>query len=139
MSQQSSSRRHFLKTLGGGGIALAAIPALAGLFASVAQAERRRGGGGTAAGGAANELSWPLVNPNDGAARGVNYAETHDKVTKADLKVDRQGVKFADQKCGNCGLYKAVGKKDGKDVGACTIFPQKLVVAGGWCTSWNKK
>lgn len=42
----------------------------------------------------------------------------------------------AEQKCSNCQLYQG---QDGDQVGACAIFPGKLVAADGWCKSWVVK
>lgn len=137
MSESSPlNRREFLKQLTVGAAMTAAIPTVLSALSSTAFAERRRGGG-AAAGGAA-ELSWPTAKPGQGAAAAVNYVEDQ-KMAKADLKIDRQGIKFADQHCKNCGFYKEVGDKAGKKVGTCTIFAKQLVTADGWCASWNKK
>lgn len=136
MENRPFSRRGFLATLSSF-VGLAAVFGFSGL----AKAEERRRGGGEApkASGGAKELEWPLVVPGKDTAVAVSYETDKKKVTKAELKVDRQGVKFADQHCGVCGFYKEVGTKDGKKVGTCTIFPNKLVENPAWCASWNKK
>jgi hypothetical protein len=41
----------------------------------------------------------------------------------------------ADQSCLNCQLYTARSEERGK----CAVFPQGVVAAGGWCTSWSPK
>ena len=41
----------------------------------------------------------------------------------------------AGQSCRNCQLYS--GAADAKS-GPCTLFPGKLVCAGGWCKAWVK-
>lgn len=97
--------------------------------------ERRRGGGASPSGGA--EL--PLVSPKDSNAMAVNYVEKHSDLKKAEMKTERQGVKFEAQFCSNCSFYKAAGKKNGKDAGPCQIFPGKWVLGEAWCGSWNKK
>lgn len=109
-------------------VVLSAMPSLA--FAD----ERRRGGGDDAA------AKGPvLVVPGEGAAKAMNYVDDKSKLTDAKLKADRQGVKWADQKCSGCSFYAAAGKKDGKEVGACSVLAKNLVVANGWCTTWAKK
>ncbi|MBX2986324.1 MAG: high-potential iron-sulfur protein [Bdellovibrionaceae bacterium] len=139
MSDSSCNRRRFLAQAGQYSALLIAGPLFLRFFSSEASAqERRRGGGGSAAGGPA-ELAWPFVVPGKDAAAAVNYVEDKSKMTKKELMTDRQGVKYADQHCHNCGFYKKVGTKDGKEAGTCTIFAQKLVVGAGWCGSWNKK
>lgn len=128
-----SNRREFLA----GAVQVAGLAALASVVPSLAQADRRRGGGDAAAGGA-KELSFPMVEPGKGAAAAVNY-EVDKKKVKKDLQTDRQGLKFADQHCSNCGFYKKVGTKNGKEVGTCQIFAGSLVEGPAWCASWNKK
>ncbi len=76
-----------------------------------------------------------LVEPGKGMAANVNYQHEHKDVKNAALKVDKQGVKWADQNCANCVLYT----KDGSGTGKCTLFPGQLVKDTGWCTSWSKK
>lgn len=134
MSIDHSRRGFFVKLASLAGVA-AVAPGLFGLLSQASAQERRRGG--PAAG--KSEADLPLVNPKDGPAAAVNYTEDHKTVTKPELKADRQGVKFEQQHCANCGFYKNVGKKDGKDVGTCTIFPGKVVHGTAWCGSWNKK
>ena len=41
----------------------------------------------------------------------------------------------AGQSCKNCQLYS--GAADARS-GPCTLFPGKLVCAGGWCKAWVK-
>ncbi len=128
----STQRRQFLKNSIG---VLGAIT-LVGLSAHAEEERRRKKPeGGQAAGG-----GDPLVDPaTDPMAKSTNYVAKRDDLKKAELKTDRQGVKFADQGCKGCMLFSAPSKKDGKEVGKCTLFAGKLVEAGGWCSSWSKK
>lgn len=100
--------------------------------------ERRRGGGGgekkTAGGSALEELS-----PSKDAAKAVNYSLKHSNVKKPELKVERQGVAFDKQFCDGCSFYKKHSNKGAKELGTCQIFPNQLVEAKAWCSSWNKK
>jgi hypothetical protein len=75
-----------------------------------------------------------FVVPGQGMAASVNYSEDKKKVKK-DLQTDRQGVKFANQKCSVCALYTKVDEKAGK----CALFPNEYVKANAWCASWSKK
>lgn len=124
-----ATRRHFFKQLlfGAGAVALTTS------IGSQALAQGRRRG--NEAGGA--EL--PLVEPGKGQALSVKYVHNITDIKEAALKVDRQGVKFVDQKCSNCMLYAKHGDKDGKEVGKCTIFANQVVRADGWCMTWSKK
>lgn len=98
-------------------------------------AEKRAARPGAAAAG-----GEPWVDAaTDGMAKSVNYVSKKSDVTKADLKIEKQGVKFEQQNCANCMLYTANGKKDGVEAGRCTLFPGKAVKAEAWCTSWAKK
>lgn len=82
----------------------------------------------------------PYVDPaTDPMAKSVNFAVKHSDLKKADLKVEKQGVKFENQHCDGCMLYTSVGKKDGKESGKCSLFAGKLVHGESWCTSWAKK
>lgn len=136
-------RREFLKNAFQVVGLAAAAPVVMKAFSSTAFAEERRRGGATPAatpaGGATGDLALPLVKVGEGMAAGVNYVEDTAQVKKAELKIERSGVKFADQHCANCGFYSKVGTKDGKEVGKCTIFSGQLVHAKAWCSTWNKK
>lgn len=95
----------------------------------------RPAAGAPAAGGAE-----PFVDPaTDPMAKSVNFATKKSDVTKAELKVEKQGVKFEQQQCSNCMLYSAAGKKDGVEAGKCTLFAGKVVRGDSWCGSWAKK
>lgn len=120
------NRRGFFATAGKViGLAVISPVAIKSLMTSEAKAEQKRParGGGAAAGG-----SVPLVDPNDSVAKAVKYAADHTKVAEAKGNL-----------CGNCGFYKKIGVEGGKEVGTCTIFAGKHVLANAWCASWNKK
>lgn len=132
MSEIMNSRRQFIKVAAVGGASLMVLN-------SVAQAEEKRRAAKPAEGGDKKE-SLSFVKPGEGMAASVNYQEDPEKMIKdAALKVDRQGVKFANQKCSGCMLYTSEGKKDGVEAGKCTLFANKLVKGNGWCASWSKK
>lgn len=120
------NRRHFF-------ISVAGVLSF-GLINSVVNAEERRRAR-PAAGGDAKAGALPMVDPKDPQAQVMNYVEKHADLKKAELKVDRQGVKFDAQHCANCSFYKSTDAK----TGACTLFPNKLVKADAWCSTWNKK
>lgn len=61
------------------------------------------------------------VDPNDAQAKALSYV--HESPKPENL-------------CSNCQLYSG---KAGAAWGPCTIFPQKEVAAGGWCSAWVKK
>jgi hypothetical protein len=126
-----NSRRSFVK------IAMALVGATVVLPQLLSAQEKRRAK--PAAGGAGGDLALPLVEPGKGMAASVNYQNDHSAVKEAALKVDRSGVKFADQHCGKCMLYSKVGNKDGGEVGKCTLFAGQLVKSNSWCSSWSKK
>lgn len=133
------TRRQFARFFG----VVAAGASFLGLASLQAQEERRRGGGGGPGAGPAKGGSAPsgsLVDPAaDPMAKNVNYVHKKADLKKADLKIEKLGVKWDQQFCDNCTLYSAPGKKDGDDVGQCALFPGKLVKGKGWCTSWAKK
>jgi hypothetical protein len=104
------------------GLAVVAPVAIKSLFTSEARAEQKR----PARGGAAGAV--PLVDAKDPMAKAVKYAEDFSKV--ADAKGNN---------CMNCGFYKKAANENGKEVGTCTIFAGKHVLANAWCASWNKK
>ncbi|MCS6838093.1 MAG: high-potential iron-sulfur protein [Bdellovibrionaceae bacterium] len=81
----------------------------------------------------------PLVTPGQGMAKSVNYVHDKKDLTDKTLKTERQGVKFENQQCSNCILYTAHGKRNEVEVGKCQLFPNQVVKASGWCSSWAKK
>jgi len=68
--------------------------------------------------------SPPLLDENDPAAKAEQYVAD---ATRA--KGAPPGAL-----CSNCSIYSG---SEGADSGACTLFPGKLVKAGGWCKSWS--
>jgi len=75
------------------------------------------------------------LDPKDPVATALGY--TLD-ATKVDLKKfpKRGGKEGAKQFCDNCSFYKKHAGKGEKELGTCTIFPNKLVRAKGWCNTW---
>lgn len=119
-----NSRRHFVK------IAATALGGLVILPQLVNAQEKRR-----AKPGAGGDAALPFVQPGVGMAASVNYQTDHNAVKDASLKVDRSGVKFADQHCEKCMLYTKVDGTSGK----CTLFANQRVKNNAWCSSWAKK
>ncbi|HEY3784667.1 MAG TPA: high-potential iron-sulfur protein [Steroidobacteraceae bacterium] len=66
----------------------------------------------------------PLLNPDDAAAKKVKYTED---------AASAKGVP-PDNKCANCALYEG---PYGSAQGPCQLFPDKRVVAAGWCSAWS--
>lgn len=87
--------------------------------------------------GAAGAL--PLVVPGEGMAKAVNYVNAPQDLKNDALKIERQGVKWGEQKCLNCQLYQPQADQDGKKVGKCALFASNLVLGEAWCSSWAKK
>lgn len=121
------NRRQFISYVMGmvAGLSLV-LPALA--------ARRKKEEGSSAA-----SENLPLVKPGEGMAATVSYVHVNTEIKDPKLRVERQGVKFEDQKCASCILYTKHGTLNGEEVGKCSIFPNQLVKATGWCTSWAKK
>jgi len=65
----------------------------------------------------------PLLSPDDPAATKVKYTEDASKEKNA-----------KGNKCATCSLYEGTYNST---QGPCQIFPDKLVKAAGWCTSWS--
>ena len=64
----------------------------------------------------------PLLSPDDPAAAKLKYTEDAGKEKNA-----------KGNKCATCSLYEGTYNST---QGPCQIFPDKLVKAAGWCTSW---
>ena len=128
-----NSRRSFFKKAGALAGAAFVMPQLMTKLAG-AEEQRRPKKDGAAAGG-----SETMVEPGKGIAAGVNYQTNKAAVKEANLKVERNGVAFDKQSCSGCMLYEAAGKKNGKEVGKCKLFPNQLVEATAWCATWQKK
>ncbi len=107
------------------------------LFSLQANSEERRRGGGAAA------TAAPLVDPNDSAAKAVNYVHDAKSIKDVKLQAERAGVKFKDQNCKSCAFYQKdkEGMTSGKKSAPCQMpfAAGKVVAAEGWCSSWAKK
>jgi High potential iron-sulfur protein len=125
------NRRSFIQT------ALTITGALA-LFPIIAKSEERRRGNGAKPAAAAGLV---LIDPKDPQAKALNYAHEHADIKDKTLQTERNGVKWADQKCLNCNFYQKdkEGKASGKTAAPCQLLGNKAVAASGWCTTWAKK
>lgn len=128
MSLNEMNRRDFLKKTA---LTTAAIPAAALLSKEVFANEMKK-----------EEKMYTeaeVVTEKDPMAIGLKYM--HD-ATKAQ-RVDKAGVKAADQKCENCAVYGMMSKgkiaATKEAAGSCTFFGGRAVASGGWCTGWTKK
>jgi hypothetical protein len=88
------------------------------------------GAGSSIVAGEAHAAALPLLDPKDPAAVALAY-------THAAKSVDRARFPTFDgkQNCANCALL-ALGTAIRRP---CSLFPGKLVMAGGWCRSWVAK
>lgn len=111
-----SRRRFFVQVLG--------ITGAAVLAPAILNAQEKRRSAAPAAGGGA----LPLVDAKDPVAKAVKYVEDFKKAPEA-----------KGNHCATCGFYKKTEMRGGKEVGSCTIFAGKVVLADAWCASWNKK
>ncbi len=84
-----------------------------------------------------------LVDPNSSEAKAVSYKHLNSEVTDKAMAMERQGVKFKDQKCSGCALYQKETETTvgGKKAGKCLapFATGKYVAADGWCSTWAKK
>ncbi len=107
------------------------------LFSLQANSEERKRGGGAAT------TAVPLVDPNDSAAKAVNYVHDAKSIKDVKLQTERAGVKFKDQNCKNCTFYQndKEGMTSGKKSAPCLMpfAAGKVVAAEGWCSTWAKK
>ncbi len=72
----------------------------------------------------------------------LTMVDTTDPTVKALEYVDiaKKNPKSKGNSCANCQLYnKQKDLKDGKEIGACALFPNKSVYAGAFCNSWAAK
>jgi hypothetical protein len=65
----------------------------------------------------------PLLSPGEKEAKTYKYVEDASKA---------QGA-LPGSTCANCALYQG---HSGTLTGPCQIFPNKMVKAAGWCSSW---
>jgi len=119
------NRRQFFTTIAQiTGVAVIAPAALSAVFSSSALAQEKRRAAPTAAAGG----GMPLVDPADSVAKSLHYTDDAKKSPEA-----------KGNHCGLCGFYTKKEMRNGKEVGACTIFSGKVVYNQGWCSSFNKK
>ena len=72
----------------------------------------------------ARGANTPLLSPSDPAATKVNYTPDAAKA---------KGVPPGNT-CANCALYEGTYHSI---QGPCQLFPDKQVMAAGWCSSWS--
>ncbi|MFZ3230678.1 MAG: high-potential iron-sulfur protein [Pseudobdellovibrio sp.] len=114
------NRRNFFKNIAGfSGIALIAPVVISSIATKVFAEEGRRKKAGAGP---------EMVDANDPVVKGVQYV--------ADAK---KSPAAKGNKCSTCMLYAKKDMKDGKEIGSCSIFPNKFVHADGFCNSWAKK
>lgn len=122
MIDKKTSRRDFLRTTAIlVGASAVTVPAILN-----AQEKRKSAAGAGPA----------MVDEKSPEAVGVKYIADASKGKDKALVMERGGVPYKDQKCGNCAMYQG---KAGDASGPCPIFPGKNVSAKGMCTSWVKK
>lgn len=107
------NRRGFFKNV----VGLTGIAYIASTFSTTAFAERKKLGAGP-----------EMVSDADPLAKSVQYVEAAAK------NPNSKG-----NKCSTCILYVKKDTLKGKEIGTCTIFPNKNVYAEGFCNSWAKK
>ncbi|HET8693322.1 MAG TPA: high-potential iron-sulfur protein [Aquabacterium sp.] len=73
----------------------------------------------------------PLLKDSDSEAKAMGYHENASTVQASRYPQYKPG-----QTCANCSLYS--GAPDAPS-GACSVFMDKDVAAGGWCTVWEAK
>ncbi len=76
----------------------------------------------------AADTDLPMVNTKDTMAGALKYVEDAKKAPAA-----------KGNSCKSCQLYTAKGKKNGKNVGVCSIFAGKMVYENAYCNSYSKK
>jgi hypothetical protein len=72
----------------------------------------------------ARAADTPLISPSDPAATKVKYTPDAAKA---------KGVPPGNT-CANCALYEGTYKST---QGPCQLFPDKQVMAAGWCSAWS--
>lgn len=71
----------------------------------------------------------PRLDPKDPLAVTLGYVEAPTKANASKFPQYK-----SDQKCSNCQLYLGAGPS-----APCSIFGNKQVPAGAWCSAWVKK
>ena len=80
-----------------------------------------------------------IDDAKDQMAKSMNYHHDKKKIPK-NFQIERMGVAFKEQNCGNCMFYidpKGMIKKD--NVGTCRLIPGGVVKEKGSCATWAKK
>lgn len=73
-----------------------------------------------------------MLLESNSQAKTLGYREDSSKVISASFPKHVAG-----QKCTECQMFRA--SQTGTSVGACAIFPGKLVAAEGWCDAFVQK
>lgn len=149
-TQRASSRRVFLRRVGGlsAGISLGCVSAgLFGIGQAAAQDQEKAKAKDkkTPDKDSAKKQQNPsgptkddLVDPEKNkVAQSLQY--THEADEAAARTSAKMGVEAKNQNCGNCQFYTKAGSVDGEEVGRCSLIPEGLVKRNGWCVSWAKK
>jgi High potential iron-sulfur protein len=71
------------------------------------------------------------LSEDDAQAKALGYKSDATKVDQAKFPKYAAG-----QICGGCQFYQG---KPADVTGPCSVFPNKLVAAKGWCSTWVKK
>jgi len=142
MDNSTLSRRKFF-------VLVAKISGMALFMGSWALAEeKRRGAKPPASGSVHKDLDLPMADSGKETALALHYHQSHEEAKAGHhTMVEKNGVPWDKQTCGNCNFYKNVGTKKVKvngaekevEVGTCMVLPQKLVTTTGICNSWAKK
>ncbi len=125
---QMNRRGFFTRIAQISGLAILTPVVLESVLTSTAKAEQKRPSRPDAGGTPAAAAAGALIDPNDATAKAVGYVEDH---TKSPASKGNH--------CSTCGFYTKKENKNGKEAGACTIFPGKSVYGNAFCNSWNKK
>lgn len=148
--QRPSSRRVFLRQVGGLGAAISLGYVSGGLFeleqAAAQDQEKAKEKGKKAPGkvpakkeqNPSGPTKEDLVDPEKSkVAKSLQY--NHDASEAAARNTAKMGVEPKNQICGNCQFYTKTGSVNGEEVGRCSLIPEGLVKRKGWCLSWAKK
>lgn len=76
----------------------------------------------------AQQSGLEKLEETDSLAQAFNYHHNAEEVA--------EGARGDNQYCYNCQFYQG---QEGEEWGPCTIFPNKLVSANGWCSAWAQK
>ncbi len=114
------NRRKFFKTVSGLTASAVIAPFVLSTFSASAFAEEsRRKKPGTGP---------EMVDNKDQTAKALQYVD-----------LAKTNPKSLGNTCASCQLYSKKEMKNGKEVGSCSLFPNKYVYAEGYCNSWAKK